>query len=60
LVVDPNAVCPGAIALEQFELVSRRHTKILQPSCLMQVKKLSPRSPFDGLKSADHAVLKER
>jgi hypothetical protein len=26
----------------------------------MQVQKLPPRRPFDGLKSPDHAVLKER
>ncbi len=59
LVVDPHAVCPGAITLEQFKLVSRRRAEIIQPPGLMQVQELPPRSPFDGLQSADHAVLKE-
>jgi hypothetical protein len=60
LVIHPNAVRPGAISLEQFQLVARRYAKILQPLCLMQVQKLPPRSTFDRLKPADHAVLKKR
>jgi len=60
LVVDPNAVCPGAIAPEQFKLVSRRYPKILQAPCLMEVQELPPRRPLDGLKSTNQAVLKER
>jgi hypothetical protein len=60
LVIDSNAVRPRAAALQQFKLVSRRHAKILQPPCLMQVQKLPPRRPLDGLKSPDHAVFKER
>src|ERR1039458_7854213 len=31
LVIDSNAIRPSAIALQQLELVSRRHAKILQP-----------------------------
>jgi hypothetical protein len=60
LIIDANAVRPGTIALQQFELISRRHAQILQPPRLMKIQKLSPCSPFDGLKSADHAVLKKR
>jgi hypothetical protein len=60
LIVDPNAVCPGAITPEQFKLVSRRYPKILQAPCLMEVQELPPRSPLDGLKSTNQAVLKER
>jgi hypothetical protein len=59
LVVDPNAVCPGAITPEQFKLVLRRHAKILQAPCLMEVQEFPPRSPLDGLKSTNQAVLKE-
>jgi hypothetical protein len=59
LIVDPNTVRPGAISPEQFKLVSRRHAKILQQPCLMQVQELTTRSPLDGLKPADHPVLKE-
>jgi len=58
-VVDPNAVGPRAVAFQSFELVSGRHAKILQPNCPMQVQKLPPRRPLDGLKSPDHAVLKK-
>jgi hypothetical protein len=60
LVIDSNAVRPRAVALQPFKVVSRRYAKILQPQCPMQVQKLSPRRPFDGLKSPDHAVLKKR
>jgi hypothetical protein len=47
LVIDPYAVRPGAIALEQFQLVARRYAKILQPSCLMEVQKFPPRGSFN-------------
>jgi hypothetical protein len=60
LVIDANAVRPRAIAFQQFKLVSGRHAKIPQPQCPMQVQKLPPRRPFDGLKSPNHVVLKER
>ena len=60
LVVNPNAVCPGAIGPEQFKLISRRHAKILQSPGLMKVQELAPGSPLDGLESANRAVLKER
>jgi hypothetical protein len=60
LVIDSNAIRPRAVSLQQFKLIPGRHAKILQPPCLMQVQKLPPRRPLDGLKSPDHAVLKER
>ncbi len=59
-VVDSNAVCPGTVAFQEFQLVSRRNTQILQAQRPMQIQKLPPRRPFDRLKSANHAVLKER
>jgi hypothetical protein len=59
LVIDPDAVRPGAIALEHFQLIARRHAKILQPPCLMQVQKFPARGPFNRLKAAYHAVLKK-
>jgi hypothetical protein len=34
LVVDAYTVRPGAIALEQFQLIARRYAKILQLPCL--------------------------
>jgi hypothetical protein len=60
LVVNSNAVRAGTVAFQQFQLVSRRHSKILQSHCPMQVEEFPPRGPFDGLKSPNHAILKER
>jgi hypothetical protein len=55
------AVTPGeAAAPQQFQPISRRYAQILQPPCLIQVQKLPPRRPLDGLKSPDRAVFKER
>ena len=59
-VIDSNAIRPSAAALQPFKAVSRRHAKILQPQCPMQVQKLPARRPLDGLKSPHPAVLKER
>jgi hypothetical protein len=60
LVIDANAICPRAVAFQQFKLVSRRHAKIAQAKRPMQAQKLPPRRAFDGLKSPNHVVLKER
>jgi hypothetical protein len=60
LVIDSNAIRPRAAALQEFKLVSRRHTKFLQAHCPIQIQKLSPRRPFDGLKSPDRVILKQR
>jgi hypothetical protein len=59
-VVDSNAVRPRMIAFQQLQLVPGRHAKILQPQCPMQVQKLPPRRPFDGLESPNPTVLKKR
>jgi len=60
LVVDSNAICARTVAFQQLQLVSRKHAKIFQLQCPMQVRKLPPRGPFDGLKSPNPVVLKER
>jgi len=60
LVIDANAVRPGAVALQQFKPIPGRHAKIPQPQCPMQVQKLPPRRPFDELKSPNYLVLKQR
>jgi len=60
LVIDPDAIRSSAAALQQFKLVSRRHAKVLQPESPVQVQKLSPGRPLDGLKSPNPVVLKER
>jgi hypothetical protein len=60
LVIDANAVRSRAVAFQQFKVVSWRHAKIPQPQRPVQVQKLPPRRPFDGLKSPNHVVLKEQ
>jgi hypothetical protein len=60
LVIDTNAIRPGAVAFQQFKLVPGRHAKISQPQCPMQVQEFPPRRPFDGLKSPNHVVLKKQ
>jgi len=60
LVIDSNTIRPRAAALQQLKLVSRRDAQILQPQCPIQVQKLPPSTAFDGLKSPNPAVLKER
>ena len=47
LVVDPNAVGSGAIALQGFQLVARRDPKVLQLSGAVQVQQLPPSSALD-------------
>jgi hypothetical protein len=60
LVIDPNTIRPRAFPFQQFQMVSRRDAQILQPQRPIQVQKLPPRRAFDGLKSPNPAVLKER
>jgi len=60
LVIDSNAICARTVPFQHLQLVSGRYAKILQPQRPMQVQKLPPRGPFDGLKSSNPAVLKER
>ena len=60
LVIDSNAVRARTVAFQQFKLISKGHAKILQPQYPMQVQKLPPRWPFDGLESPNPVVFKER
>jgi hypothetical protein len=43
LIVNTDAILPGAIALERFEPIARRHPEILEPSCDLQLPKLASR-----------------
>jgi len=60
LVIDSNAIRPRAVAFQQFKVISRGHAKILQSQCSMQVQELPPCRPFNGLKSPNSVVFKER
>jgi hypothetical protein len=60
LVIDSNTICSSPIALQEFKLISGRHAKILQPQSPVQIQQFPPRGPFDGLKSRNSVILKER
>jgi len=46
-IVDPNAVLPGTVALEEFQSVARRRAQILQGNGCIEVTKLSQRNALD-------------
>ena len=60
LVVDANAVLPGAVAFQRFEPVARGHPKIIKPKRLMQVQQLPARRSFYRTELEDAAVIEER
>jgi hypothetical protein len=48
LVIDPNAVLPGAVAGEFLQSVPRRGGQVAQVLGSVQVQQLSPRRPLNG------------
>src|SRR5580700_6885888 len=60
LIVNSNAIRTRTIALQYLQLVSRRHAKILQPECPVQIQQLPPCGPFDRFKSPNPAVIDQR
>jgi hypothetical protein len=60
LVVDPDTVCSRAVTLQQLKLVAWRDPQIVQANGPVQVKELPPGDTFDGLKSSNSPVFKER
>src|ERR1700690_2240942 len=59
-VLDSNAVLPGSIALERFEAVARRNTKLLQSPRRVKIKKLAARHPLDRPEPRHVPILEER
>jgi hypothetical protein len=47
LVVDTNAVLPGAVALQQFKAVARRGSKVAQDFRIVQLSQLALCSALD-------------
>lgn len=48
LVVDPDAVLPGSVAPERFQLVTRRYLEFIQLSCGIQHQKFVQRPPMQS------------
>ena len=45
LVVDPDRMKSSPLALERFEMISRRRPKIAQCLCIMKIEQFSSRDP---------------
>jgi hypothetical protein len=59
LVVHPDAVLPGAVTLERFKPIARRHPQIFQPACDLQLAKLSPGDRLDTLETLDSPAARK-
>lgn len=55
LIVDADAALAGAVTLQRFETIARRHPEIVEPRRDLQLSQLTPRNvrdipePFDPL-----------
>src|SRR5690625_6194483 len=56
LVVDPDAVLPGAVALQRFEPVARRDPKILDGLRRSHLTKLAQCDPMDPMIDRAHSL----
>jgi len=54
LIVDPNRMAPGAIALECLQTIPRRRPKIGKVARVVQVEELSPRRPVQLRRKPPH------
>ena len=59
LVVYPDAVLPGAVTLESFEPIPRRHPQVFQSACDLQLSKLAPSHCFDALEPLDSSAVRK-
>jgi hypothetical protein len=60
LVVDPDAVGTSAVALQRFQVISRRRFQIFQALRLMKIEQLTARRALNGLETPDEPILKQR
>jgi hypothetical protein len=60
LVVDADAVLAGAVALQRFQPVARRHTQVVQPSGDLQLAQPAPRHRFDVREARDAFAFRKR
>jgi len=59
LVVHPNTVLPGAVTLERFEPIPRRHSQVFQPACDFQLAKFASSNRLDTLESLDSPTTRK-
>ena len=60
LVVDPDRILPGAVALERLEPVARRGAQIIEPMGGVEHRQFSQGGPFDMHETADASMGGER
>src|SRR5579872_2429172 len=58
LVVDPNTMLPGAVALEGLQAVAGRNSKIVQSPSRMEVHQFPPRDPLDRAEPQHSSIAK--
>jgi len=59
LVVDADAVLPGAVPLERFESVAWRDAQVVEPSRDLQLPQLAPRDRRDVREPSDLHAARE-
>jgi hypothetical protein len=59
LIIDPDAVLPGAITLQGFEPIARRDPQVLQPAGDLKLPKLAASDYFNALKSSYSPPVRE-
>jgi len=53
-------VLASAFSLERFEPIARRHPEVVEPPRLIEVEQLPSGGSFEGSKSGNLKVVKER
>lgn len=60
LIVNADAMLPGAVTLERFEPVSGRHSEVFQSSRDLQLSQLAPCDGFDVSESSNAMTVCKR
>jgi len=58
LVVDPDAVFSSSVAAQCFQSIAGGNAQILEARGNVQLAKLAPGYPFEGLKGGDRPSLR--
>lgn len=59
LVIDTDAALTPAVALQQFQSISRWHTKVIQTPCTVKIKEPSSGNPFNGPEPGNRLIFKQ-
>jgi hypothetical protein len=59
LVIDPNAVLPGAIPAKGFKTIAWRDTKVVQPGRRIEQLQLAPRDTLERPEAPHRKIAKE-